>query len=34
MEKINRKQQAERIKKYHMLLTFLAKQKETSKQRP
>ncbi len=34
MEKTNQKQQAERIKKYHMLLTFLAKQKETVKKKP
>lgn len=34
MEKTNQKQQAERIKKYHMLLIVLAKQKESEKKKP
>lgn len=34
MEITNGKQQTERIRKYHMLLTFLSKQKENQKKKP
>ena len=35
MERTNQKQQqAERIKKYYMLLTFLERQKQSSKKKP